>query len=318
MRTMPGRYSGMVVLAAARRERVVGPSRGCRADGDSVRRDRGGGAVRGLADRDVARPEGVPGPGRGPGQVPERHRLHALHPPAGSRRARSVGVCSTRCAPAAARRSPPIRSTSVRSRSRVHRSRSTACPRRTALAAPCSTRSSSTPPRLPVPRCASSSSSRRSSPTTTGASPVSAGTMPAARPVNEEATVVVGADGRYSLVAKAVEPEQYHERPPLEGAYYTYWSNLPVEGFEVYPRPQHGWACASHQRRPDARGRRRRARVRSTTTTTTSSPPISRCSTPRRIRRAHPWRDARSALRRHRRSAELLPQAVRPRVGARR
>jgi flavin-dependent dehydrogenase len=62
-------------------------------------------------------------------------------------------------------------------------------------------------------------------------------------PVTEEASVVVGADGRYSLVAKAVEPEQYHERPPLEGAYYTYWSNLPVEGFEVYPRSHHGWGA---------------------------------------------------------------------------
>jgi flavin-dependent dehydrogenase len=60
--------------------------------------------------------------------------------------------------------------------------------------------------------------------------------------VTEHAAVVVGADGRYSLVAKAVEPEQYNERPPLEGAYYTYWSNLPVEGFEVFPRAQHGWA----------------------------------------------------------------------------
>ena len=61
--------------------------------------------------------------------------------------------------------------------------------------------------------------------------------------VNEEATVVVGADGRYSLVAKVVEPEQYNERPPLEGAYYTYWSNLPVEDFEIFPRDRHGWGA---------------------------------------------------------------------------
>jgi flavin-dependent dehydrogenase len=60
-------------------------------------------------------------------------------------------------------------------------------------------------------------------------------------PVSEQATVVIGADGRYSLVAKAVEPEPYHERPALEGNYYTYWSNLPVEGFEVYARLYHGW-----------------------------------------------------------------------------
>ncbi len=60
--------------------------------------------------------------------------------------------------------------------------------------------------------------------------------------VTEQATVVVGADGRYSMVAKAVEPEQYNEKPSLEGNYYTYWSNLPVAGFETFIRPQHGWA----------------------------------------------------------------------------
>ena len=60
--------------------------------------------------------------------------------------------------------------------------------------------------------------------------------------VTEQATVVVGADGRYSFVAKAVEPEQYNERPSLEGNYYTYWSNLPVDGFEAFVRPLHGWA----------------------------------------------------------------------------
>jgi flavin-dependent dehydrogenase len=60
--------------------------------------------------------------------------------------------------------------------------------------------------------------------------------------VTEHATVVVGADGRYSMVAKTVEPEQYNEKPSLEGNYYTYWSNLPVAGFETFIRPQHGWA----------------------------------------------------------------------------
>jgi flavin-dependent dehydrogenase len=59
--------------------------------------------------------------------------------------------------------------------------------------------------------------------------------------IAEHARVVIGADGRHSLVAKAVRPEQYNEKPPLESGYYTYWSNLPAEGFEVYIRPHRGW-----------------------------------------------------------------------------
>jgi 2-polyprenyl-6-methoxyphenol hydroxylase-like FAD-dependent oxidoreductase len=60
--------------------------------------------------------------------------------------------------------------------------------------------------------------------------------------VTELANVVVGADGRHSMVAKAVSPEQYNEKPPLLAGYYTYWSNLPVSGFEVRIRPDRGWA----------------------------------------------------------------------------
>jgi flavin-dependent dehydrogenase len=59
--------------------------------------------------------------------------------------------------------------------------------------------------------------------------------------IAEHARVVIGADGRHSLVAKAVRPEQYHEKPPLEAGYYTYWSNLPVDGFETYIRSHRGW-----------------------------------------------------------------------------
>jgi 2-polyprenyl-6-methoxyphenol hydroxylase-like FAD-dependent oxidoreductase len=49
-------------------------------------------------------------------------------------------------------------------------------------------------------------------------------------PVTERARVVVGADGLHSLVARAVKPETYNERPPLLCGYYTYWSDLPMEG----------------------------------------------------------------------------------------
>jgi 2-polyprenyl-6-methoxyphenol hydroxylase-like FAD-dependent oxidoreductase len=66
--------------------------------------------------------------------------------------------------------------------------------------------------------------------------------------VVERARVVVGADGRNSVVAKAVQPRQYHERAPLTCGYYSYWSNLPVAGtFEIYSRPGRGWAaCPTH------------------------------------------------------------------------
>ena len=64
--------------------------------------------------------------------------------------------------------------------------------------------------------------------------------------VTERAQVVVGADGRYSLVAEAVRPEQYNEKPPLLAAYYTYWSGLPMDGrFETYIRPHRGFAAAA-------------------------------------------------------------------------
>lgn len=63
--------------------------------------------------------------------------------------------------------------------------------------------------------------------------------------VTELADVVVGADGRYSLLAKAVGAELYNERPQILCGYYAYWSNLPVDStFAVYARPGRGWAVA--------------------------------------------------------------------------
>jgi 2-polyprenyl-6-methoxyphenol hydroxylase-like FAD-dependent oxidoreductase len=62
--------------------------------------------------------------------------------------------------------------------------------------------------------------------------------------VTEHATVVVGADGLHSTVARAVLPAQYHEKPPLLAAYYTYWSDLPMNGrFEVYVRAYRSFAA---------------------------------------------------------------------------
>jgi flavin-dependent dehydrogenase len=63
--------------------------------------------------------------------------------------------------------------------------------------------------------------------------------------VTETAKVVVGADGRHSLLAKAVEPERYNEVPALAPAYYAYWSGLPAHGFDTYIRAEsgRGWAA---------------------------------------------------------------------------
>jgi 2-polyprenyl-6-methoxyphenol hydroxylase-like FAD-dependent oxidoreductase len=59
------------------------------------------------------------------------------------------------------------------------------------------------------------------------------------------AHVVIGADGRNSVVAQAVAAELYNERPPLLAAYYAYWSGLPMHGrFETYIRPRRGFAAA--------------------------------------------------------------------------
>jgi flavin-dependent dehydrogenase len=62
--------------------------------------------------------------------------------------------------------------------------------------------------------------------------------------VSERGWVVIGADGRHSLVARTMQPEQYNEKPPILTAYYSYWSGLPMEGrFETYVRPYRGFAA---------------------------------------------------------------------------
>jgi 2-polyprenyl-6-methoxyphenol hydroxylase-like FAD-dependent oxidoreductase len=64
--------------------------------------------------------------------------------------------------------------------------------------------------------------------------------------VTERARIVIGADGRHSLVAKAVAAPQYDERPSQMAMYYAYWSGLPVEGFDTAIRAEErrGWAAA--------------------------------------------------------------------------
>jgi 2-polyprenyl-6-methoxyphenol hydroxylase-like FAD-dependent oxidoreductase len=56
---------------------------------------------------------------------------------------------------------------------------------------------------------------------------------------------VIGADGKHSLVAKTVRPEQYLQRPSRLAMYYAYWSGLDVDGFETTIRAERrrGWAA---------------------------------------------------------------------------
>lgn len=63
--------------------------------------------------------------------------------------------------------------------------------------------------------------------------------------VTERARVVIGADGKHSLVAKAVRAGRYHEVAPLQSGYYAYWSGLPTDAFSLYDRAEHrrGWGA---------------------------------------------------------------------------
>jgi flavin-dependent dehydrogenase len=66
-------------------------------------------------------------------------------------------------------------------------------------------------------------------------------------PIVEQARVVIGADGHHSLVARAVKAPRYNERPALGCAYYTYWSGVPMEAFELYMRPHRTpWGFPTH------------------------------------------------------------------------
>jgi flavin-dependent dehydrogenase len=55
--------------------------------------------------------------------------------------------------------------------------------------------------------------------------------------VTDEAQIVIGADGLRSLVARSVQAPTYNAHPALTCAYYTYWSDVPIEDVELYVRP---------------------------------------------------------------------------------
>ena len=52
----------------------------------------------------------------------------------------------------------------------------------------------------------------------------------------ERARLVVGADGRHSLVARAVRAPAYREHAPRSFGYYAYWAGVPMDGGEMYGR----------------------------------------------------------------------------------
>ncbi len=54
--------------------------------------------------------------------------------------------------------------------------------------------------------------------------------------IRERARIVIGADGKHSLLARAVGARSYHELPKLSCGYYTYWQGVPLDGGEIYAR----------------------------------------------------------------------------------
>ena len=57
------------------------------------------------------------------------------------------------------------------------------------------------------------------------------------RPITETARLVVGADGKRSMVAASVAAHSYRQRPTSTLACYTYWSGVPIDAGELYQRP---------------------------------------------------------------------------------
>src|SRR5712692_5140616 len=54
------------------------------------------------------------------------------------------------------------------------------------------------------------------------------------RTVEEQARIVIGADGLHSKVAQLVMAPEYDTIPSLTFAYYSYWSGVPLDGSQLY------------------------------------------------------------------------------------
>src|SRR5262245_6474484 len=55
-------------------------------------------------------------------------------------------------------------------------------------------------------------------------------------PVVEHATIVVGADGRRSRLARFVRAAEYESHPTAACWYFSYWSGVPAQGVEIHIR----------------------------------------------------------------------------------
>jgi 2-polyprenyl-6-methoxyphenol hydroxylase-like FAD-dependent oxidoreductase len=67
------------------------------------------------------------------------------------------------------------------------------------------------------------------------------GTTKGGARIAEQARIVVGADGKNSLVARTAGAKPYRQRPARTMACYSYWSGVPVDGGEIYGRPGRGF-----------------------------------------------------------------------------
>ncbi len=55
--------------------------------------------------------------------------------------------------------------------------------------------------------------------------------------VEERSAIVIGADGKNSIVAKTVKPEEYNTHPGTTAGYYSYWSGISYTGTELMIMP---------------------------------------------------------------------------------
>ena len=60
--------------------------------------------------------------------------------------------------------------------------------------------------------------------------------------VTERASLVIGADGKHSTVARAVGAASYRATPPRSMAFYTYWADVPITGGDSTAGRDARWA----------------------------------------------------------------------------